>query len=242
MCFVQPHRNGGAARRFRKRLIAQFGNARVVVTDKLRRYAKPIKDLAPNAHHRAHNGLNNRIEGAHGPTRKREKMSGRFKSPRQAQRFLSAHDQINVVFRPLPSVRHILPQHEQTCSGSGTTTPQSYRPESGTLGPTRLDGRNLAIPSGAIGAPHRAKLCGIRSGSDPSSGGMRARSSAGPHTQTSLPRRRLLPKRPTASIARCGRGLPGRVRRRWSRRGSADAAACAGSYRPAAMARSRSCG
>lgn len=25
---------------------------------------------------------------------------GRFKSPRQAQRFLSAHDQINTIFRP----------------------------------------------------------------------------------------------------------------------------------------------
>ena len=25
---------------------------------------------------------------------------GRFKSPRQAQRFLSAHDQINTLFRP----------------------------------------------------------------------------------------------------------------------------------------------
>lgn len=25
---------------------------------------------------------------------------GRFKSPRQAQRFLAAHDQINTVFRP----------------------------------------------------------------------------------------------------------------------------------------------
>ena len=25
---------------------------------------------------------------------------GRFKSPRQAQRFLAAHDQINIIFRP----------------------------------------------------------------------------------------------------------------------------------------------
>ncbi|MCR9062178.1 MAG: IS110 family transposase, partial [Rhodobacteraceae bacterium] len=39
-------------------------------------------------------------EGSHRPTRKREKLMGRFKSPRQAQRFLAAHDQINVVFRP----------------------------------------------------------------------------------------------------------------------------------------------
>ncbi|WP_279625837.1 DDE-type integrase/transposase/recombinase [Labrenzia sp. OB1] len=53
-----------------------------------------------HAHHRAHKGLNNRIENAHRQTRKREKIMGRFKSPRQAQRFLSAHDQINTIFRP----------------------------------------------------------------------------------------------------------------------------------------------
>ncbi len=44
--------------------------------------------------------MNNLIEGSHRPTRKREKLMGRFKSPRQAQRFLAAQDQINVVFRP----------------------------------------------------------------------------------------------------------------------------------------------
>jgi len=58
------------------------------------------RDLAPNTDHRAHKRLNNRIEGSHRPTRKREKLMGRFKSPRQAQRFLAAHDQINIVFRP----------------------------------------------------------------------------------------------------------------------------------------------
>jgi putative transposase len=97
---VQPRRNAKAAKRFLKRLIAQFGDPGVVVTDKLRSYIKPVRDLTPNAEHRAHKGLNNRIEGSHRPTRKREKIMGRFKSLRQAQRFLSAHDQINVVFRP----------------------------------------------------------------------------------------------------------------------------------------------
>jgi putative transposase len=71
-----------------------------VVTDKLRSYTRPVQALAPDAEHRAHKGLNNRIENSHRPTRKREKIFGRFKSPRQAQRFLSAHDQINTTFRP----------------------------------------------------------------------------------------------------------------------------------------------
>lgn len=97
---VQPQRNAKAARRFLKRLIDRFGEPRVVITDKLRSYIKPIKAMAPKADHRAHKGLNNRIEGSHRPSRKREKIMGRFKSPRQAQRFLVAHDQINTVFRP----------------------------------------------------------------------------------------------------------------------------------------------
>ena len=94
------HRSAKAAKRFLTRLVARFGQPRVIVTDKLRSYIKPIKALAPDADHRAHKGLNNRIEGSHRPTRKREKIMGRFKSARHAQRFLSAHDQINTIFRP----------------------------------------------------------------------------------------------------------------------------------------------
>ncbi len=71
-----------------------------MITDKLRSYFKPIQDLALGADHRAHKGLNNRIEGSHRPTRIREKLMGRFKSPGQSQRFLAAHDQINTIFRP----------------------------------------------------------------------------------------------------------------------------------------------
>jgi len=110
---VQKRRDAKAANRFLRRLVDRFGKPRVIITDKLRSYIKPIKSAAPSADHRAHKGLNNRIEGSHplpgrlceanaerGPTRKREKIMGRFKSPRQAQRFLAAHDQINVIFRP----------------------------------------------------------------------------------------------------------------------------------------------
>ena len=98
---VQTRRNARAARRFLAKLIAQFGQPRVVVTDKLRSYFAPIRKLAPGADHRAHKGLNNRIEGSLRPTRRREKIMGRFKSHRQAQRFLAAQDQINTpIFCP----------------------------------------------------------------------------------------------------------------------------------------------
>ena len=97
---VQKHRNAKAARRFLSRLIDRFGPPRVAVTDKLRSYIKPIYALAPEADHRAHKGLNNRAEGSHRPTRKREKIMGRFKSAPQAQRFLGAHGQIGIMFCP----------------------------------------------------------------------------------------------------------------------------------------------
>ncbi len=45
---VQPRRNVAAERRFLKGLVSRFGAPRVIVTDKLRSYVKPIRELAPN--------------------------------------------------------------------------------------------------------------------------------------------------------------------------------------------------
>jgi len=93
-------RNTTAAERFFSRLVKQFGSPRVVMTDKLGSYVKPIQTIAPNADQRAHKGLNNRVENSHHLCRKREKIMGQFKSPRQAQHLLSACDQINTIFCP----------------------------------------------------------------------------------------------------------------------------------------------
>ena len=50
-----------------------------------------------------HNGLNNRAENSHQPTRRRERIMKRFKSARHAQRFLSVHDQVANLFHiPYP--------------------------------------------------------------------------------------------------------------------------------------------
>ncbi|TYB84778.1 IS6 family transposase [Oceaniovalibus sp. ACAM 378] len=97
---VQTRRNAKAAKRVFKRLVASFGEPRVVITGKLRSYIKPIKTLAPCADHRAHKSLINAIEVSHRPTRKRAKILSKFKSHRQVQRFLSPYDQINLIFRP----------------------------------------------------------------------------------------------------------------------------------------------
>ncbi|MEP1539163.1 MAG: IS6 family transposase [Paracoccaceae bacterium] len=97
---VQTRRNAKAARRFFAKLTVRFGHSRVAKTDKPRSYIKPIRQLSPDTDHRAHKGLNNAIEVSHRPTRKREKIFGKFKSIQHAQRFLSAHDPINLIFRP----------------------------------------------------------------------------------------------------------------------------------------------
>ena len=90
---VQSRRNKAAAKRFFRNLFKLWGQARVIVTNKLRSYAAALKELTPGIEHRQHKGLNNRAEASHRHTRRREKSMGRFKSPRQAQRFLSVHDQ-----------------------------------------------------------------------------------------------------------------------------------------------------
>jgi putative transposase len=97
---VQSRRNARAAKRFLKKLMKRWGVPRVLVTDKLRSYGAAVRDVCPGVDHRSHKGLNNRAEASHRSTRRREKIMGRFKSARQAQRFLSVHDQTAAIFRP----------------------------------------------------------------------------------------------------------------------------------------------
>ena len=97
---VQSRRNTAAAIRFFRNLFKTWGKPRVIVTAKLRSSAAAKSKLTPGIEHRQHKGLNNRAEASHWHTRRREKIMGRFKSPRQAQRFLSLHDQTAALFRP----------------------------------------------------------------------------------------------------------------------------------------------
>ncbi|MPR13431.1 DDE-type integrase/transposase/recombinase, partial [Microvirga tunisiensis] len=59
--------------------------------------------VMPGVEHRQHKGINNRAENRHQPTRRRERIMKRFKSAGQAQRFLSAHDQVGNLFRRPPN-------------------------------------------------------------------------------------------------------------------------------------------
>src|ERR1700761_2614238 len=96
---VQSRRDKRAAKRLlRKLLKRQMRPPRVMITDKLASYGAAKREIMPGIEHRQHKGLNNRAENSHQPTRRRERQMKQFKSAGQAQRFLSAHDQINNLF------------------------------------------------------------------------------------------------------------------------------------------------
>ncbi len=60
----------------------------------------PRRDPARRVEHRQHKGLSNQAEISYQPTRQQERQLRGFKSPAQAQRFLSGHAPINNLFRP----------------------------------------------------------------------------------------------------------------------------------------------
>src|SRR5918912_13650 len=85
-------------RKFGQDFAKQIRRPRVMITDTLASYGAAKRELVPGVEHRSHKGLNNRAENSHQPTRRRERQMKRFKSPGQAQRFLSTHDPINNLF------------------------------------------------------------------------------------------------------------------------------------------------
>ncbi len=97
--FLQSRRDGAAAKRFFRRILKTYqGEPRRIVTDKLRSYGVAHRELTPDVIHDTSQYANNRAELSHQPTRVRERGVRRFKSPRQAQRFLSIHTAVYNLF------------------------------------------------------------------------------------------------------------------------------------------------
>jgi putative transposase len=89
---IPPRRDAGAAKRFFKRSLKGLQYLpRVLVADKLGSYGVAQRELLTGVEHRKSRYLNNRAENSHRPTRRRERQIRKFKSARQALRFLSAH-------------------------------------------------------------------------------------------------------------------------------------------------------
>lgn len=97
--FLQARRDGATAKRFFKRLLrSNGGEPRKIVTDKLRSYGVAHRELIPEAIHSTELYENNRVEQSHEATRVRERGMRKFKSIRQAQRFLDAHAAVHNLF------------------------------------------------------------------------------------------------------------------------------------------------
>ena len=96
--FLQKRRNKKSAIRFLTRLLGCYPSPKVIVTDKLKSYIKPIRNMCPTKEHRSHKGLNNRVENAHQPTRRKEKSLIKFKSPQGVQNTLSLMGKVRNIF------------------------------------------------------------------------------------------------------------------------------------------------
>ncbi len=83
-----------------RKLFKRWCLPRVMVTDKLGSYPAAKRNSPPASLIAGTRGSTNAAEASHRHTRRREKIMGRFKSPRHAQRFLSVHDQTAAIFRP----------------------------------------------------------------------------------------------------------------------------------------------
>jgi putative transposase len=108
--YLQARRDGAAAKRFFKRLLRSHGGEpRQIVTDKLRSYPVAHREVIPETIHVTNRYANNRAEQSHEATRVRERGMRKFKSIRQAQRFVTAHAAIQNLFnlgRHLVSANH----------------------------------------------------------------------------------------------------------------------------------------
>jgi transposase-like protein len=82
----------------RKLLKKQGFAPKLLVTDKLRSYARAFQRLRLTYPHEQGLRQNNRAENSHQPVRRRERKMQRFKSACSAQRFLSMHAAVHNTF------------------------------------------------------------------------------------------------------------------------------------------------
>jgi putative transposase len=96
---VQSMRNKDAALKLMRKLLKKYGFVLDrLITDDLRSYGAAARDLGIESRHERGRWKNNRVENSHQPTRRRERMMQRFKSPGSTQKFLSTHAAVYNIF------------------------------------------------------------------------------------------------------------------------------------------------
>jgi putative transposase len=102
---VQSKRNKAAALKLMRKLLKKYAFVpERLVTDDLRSYSAAVRDLGIESRHERGRWKNYRAENSHQPTRRRERVMQRFKSPDSAQKFLSIHA---AVFNTFNAQRHL---------------------------------------------------------------------------------------------------------------------------------------
>ena len=106
---VQSKRNKHAALKLMRKLLKKYSFVPDrLITDDLRSYGAAARDLGIESRHERGRWKNNRAENSHQPTRRRERKMQRFKSPRAAQKFLSARAAVYNIFNVQ---RHLTSAH-----------------------------------------------------------------------------------------------------------------------------------
>ena len=96
---VQKPKDKRAAKRFFRKMLKHEGKSPTrIITDKLRSYGAARIEVMPSVAHRQERYANNRAEASQQHTRAHERPMRRFKSPGQAQRFLSVHSRCIICF------------------------------------------------------------------------------------------------------------------------------------------------
>ena len=118
--YLQAKRDGASAKRFFRRLLRSHASVpRKIVTDKLRSYPVAHREVIPESIHVRDQYANNRAQQSHESTRVRERGMRKFKSMKQAQRFVTAHAAVSNLF---DLGRHLVrAQHYRDLRGSAFT-------------------------------------------------------------------------------------------------------------------------
>ena len=93
--FVTKRRDRKAALKVLKRAMKQYGQPKVIVTDRLRSYRAAMNLIGNAADQECGRWLNNRAENSHQPFRRREGAMAKFREVKTLQKFVAVHASIH---------------------------------------------------------------------------------------------------------------------------------------------------
>ncbi|MDB5480889.1 MAG: transposase [Caulobacteraceae bacterium] len=97
--FVTKTRDKAAALKFIKKAMKRHGRTGAIVTDGLRSYGAPLKEIGAADLQETGRWLNNRAENSHLPFRRRERAMLRFQRMKTLQKFASVHGSVHNHFQ-----------------------------------------------------------------------------------------------------------------------------------------------